>query len=159
LKVGLSLIDSQRTRITQPESTFIDLFQPFSNPINFPPRLTMASASPAWTDLFNELNRAVAKEQPEDVVQWGADWFQAQLKRDVSAYPNLAAIPLNLDRDSERDISRLHPPLPTEVPVGDLPDLSPLFMPSARKALRTTPCPPSLRLGRPTPPLAAHSAA
>lgn len=46
-----------------------------------PPYLTMASTS--WTDLLNELNKDVAKEQPQDVVQFGADWFQARLKREV----------------------------------------------------------------------------
>jgi cAMP-dependent protein kinase regulator len=41
-------------------------------------------APPAsWTDVLNELNRDVAKEQPQDVVQFGADWFQARLKKEV----------------------------------------------------------------------------
>ena len=41
-------------------------------------------SSPSWTELLNELNREVSREQPKDVVQWAADWFQARLKRDVS---------------------------------------------------------------------------
>jgi hypothetical protein len=38
----------------------------------------------SWKELLNELDRDAAKEQPEDVVQWGADWFQARLRKDVS---------------------------------------------------------------------------
>lgn len=39
--------------------------------------------STSWTDVLNELNRDVAREQPADAVQFGADWFQARLKREV----------------------------------------------------------------------------
>jgi hypothetical protein len=45
----------------------------------------MAAVTLTWTDLLNELNRDAAREQPQDVIQWGADWFQSRLKRDVSA--------------------------------------------------------------------------
>jgi hypothetical protein len=38
----------------------------------------------SWKELLNELDRDAAKEQPEDVIQWGADWFQARLRKDVS---------------------------------------------------------------------------
>ncbi|RSH94546.1 hypothetical protein EHS25_004350 [Saitozyma podzolica] len=42
----------------------------------------MAAVTLTWTDLLNELNRDAAREQPQDVIQWGADWFQSRLKRD-----------------------------------------------------------------------------
>ncbi|WVR03933.1 hypothetical protein IAU60_000932 [Kwoniella sp. DSM 27419] len=38
--------------------------------------------STSWTTILNELNRDVARDQPKDVVQWGADWFQAKLKHE-----------------------------------------------------------------------------
>lgn len=39
--------------------------------------------STAWTDLLNELNRDVSREQPSDHLQWGADWFQSRLRNEV----------------------------------------------------------------------------
>lgn len=40
--------------------------------------------STTWTDLLNELNRDVARDRPRDVVQWGANWFQNRLSKEVS---------------------------------------------------------------------------
>ncbi|EIW68872.1 hypothetical protein TREMEDRAFT_44181 [Tremella mesenterica DSM 1558] len=37
-------------------------------------------ASQAWTDILNQLNRDVARENPQDIVQWASDWFQNRLK-------------------------------------------------------------------------------
>jgi len=45
---------------------------------------TMSQSAPSWNDILSELNRDVSTEQPSDVVQWGADWFQARLRKDVS---------------------------------------------------------------------------
>lgn len=43
-------------------------------------------STPSWSDLLTELNRDISRDQPKDVVQWGADWFFARLKRDVSLF-------------------------------------------------------------------------
>lgn len=40
------------------------------------------SAAP-WSNLLQELSRDAAQAQPQDAVQWGADWFQNRLKREV----------------------------------------------------------------------------
>jgi len=44
----------------------------------------MSQTAPSWNDLLSDLNRDVSREQPTDLVQWGADWFQARLRKDVS---------------------------------------------------------------------------
>ena len=49
----------------------------------------MSSAAPTWTEVLQELNRAAAREQPKDAIQWGADWFQMRLKRDVSTFAGM----------------------------------------------------------------------
>ncbi|ORX36483.1 cAMP dependent protein kinase regulatory subunit [Kockovaella imperatae] len=36
----------------------------------------------SWQEILSDLNRDLARDSPSDVLQWGADWFQAQLKRD-----------------------------------------------------------------------------
>ncbi|WWD16635.1 hypothetical protein CI109_101065 [Kwoniella shandongensis] len=38
--------------------------------------------STSWTTILNELNRDVARDQPKDVIQWGADWFQSKLRQE-----------------------------------------------------------------------------
>ncbi|WVQ78761.1 hypothetical protein IAT38_000852 [Cryptococcus sp. DSM 104549] len=38
--------------------------------------------SASWPTILNELNRDVARDQPDDVIQWGADWFQAKLRNE-----------------------------------------------------------------------------
>ena len=58
-------------------------------------------SSPIWTDVLSELNHDCAREAPRDVVQWGADWFQARLKRDVRALasiPSYAELTIHLQR-------------------------------------------------------------
>ncbi|ORY29514.1 cyclic nucleotide-binding-like protein [Naematelia encephala] len=50
--------------------------------------------STSWTELLNELNRDVSREQPKDVVQWGSDWFQARLKRDRMSTSGTSNVPL-----------------------------------------------------------------
>jgi cAMP-dependent protein kinase regulator len=46
----------------------------------------MSQPAPSWNDLLSELNSDVQREQPSDLVQWGADWFQARLRKDVSSF-------------------------------------------------------------------------
>jgi hypothetical protein len=46
----------------------------------------MSQPAPSWNDLLAELNNDVQREQPSDLVQWGADWFQARLRKDVSSF-------------------------------------------------------------------------
>ncbi|WRT65593.1 uncharacterized protein IL334_002538 [Kwoniella shivajii] len=38
--------------------------------------------SASWTSILNDLNRDVARDQPKDVIQWGADWFQNKLRQE-----------------------------------------------------------------------------
>ncbi|WWC60219.1 uncharacterized protein I303_102785 [Kwoniella dejecticola CBS 10117] len=38
--------------------------------------------STTWTNILNDLNRDVARDQPKDVIQWGADWFQSKLRQE-----------------------------------------------------------------------------
>nr|XP_019012155.1 cAMP-dependent protein kinase regulator [Kwoniella pini CBS 10737]OCF50936.1 cAMP-dependent protein kinase regulator [Kwoniella pini CBS 10737] len=38
--------------------------------------------STTWTNILNDLNRDVARDQPKDVIQWGADWFQGKLRQE-----------------------------------------------------------------------------
>ncbi|WWC87761.1 uncharacterized protein L201_002653 [Kwoniella dendrophila CBS 6074] len=38
--------------------------------------------STSWTSILNDLNRDVARDQPKDVIQWGADWFQNKLRQE-----------------------------------------------------------------------------
>ncbi|KAK4686892.1 cAMP-dependent protein kinase regulator, partial [Tremellales sp. Uapishka_1] len=49
---------------------------------------------PSYSAILNDLNRDVAKEQPKDVIQFCADWFQERLRTEVS-------IGLALSRDPE----------------------------------------------------------
>ncbi|KAK8861453.1 hypothetical protein IAR55_002272 [Kwoniella newhampshirensis] len=44
--------------------------------------------STSWTTILNELNRDVAKDQPKDVIQWGADWFQSKLRQERQGGPS-----------------------------------------------------------------------
>ncbi|AFR92701.1 cAMP-dependent protein kinase regulator [Cryptococcus neoformans C23] len=36
----------------------------------------------SWTDILNDLNRDIALDNPTDVLQWGADWFQHKLRQE-----------------------------------------------------------------------------
>lgn len=45
----------------------------------------MASNSTTYQSILNDLNRDVARQQPEDVVQFCADWFQDRLRHEVRA--------------------------------------------------------------------------
>ncbi|ADV19761.1 cAMP-dependent protein kinase regulator [Cryptococcus gattii E566] len=36
----------------------------------------------SWTDILNELNRDISLDNPTDVLQWGADWFQHRLRQE-----------------------------------------------------------------------------
>lgn len=47
----------------------------------------MASPNPAYQAILNDLNRDVAQKQPDDVVQFCADWFQDKLRKEVSEIP------------------------------------------------------------------------
>jgi cAMP-dependent protein kinase regulator len=40
-------------------------------------------SKPAWTDILNELNRDISRDQPNDTLQWAADWFQSKLRLEV----------------------------------------------------------------------------
>lgn len=45
---------------------------------------TMASSNAEYQAILNDLNRDVARQQPEDIIQFCADWFQDKLKHQVS---------------------------------------------------------------------------
>ncbi|OCF39846.1 cAMP-dependent protein kinase regulator [Kwoniella heveanensis CBS 569] len=50
--------------------------------------------STSWTSILNDLNRDVARDQPKDVIQWGADWFQNKLRQErQGSQPPLSAPP------------------------------------------------------------------
>ncbi|WVQ64799.1 uncharacterized protein L199_002968 [Kwoniella botswanensis] len=38
--------------------------------------------SASWSSILNDLNRDVARDQPKDIIQWGADWFQTKLRQE-----------------------------------------------------------------------------
>jgi cAMP-dependent protein kinase regulator len=44
----------------------------------------MSGASAQYQNILNDLNRDVARQQPSDVIQFCADWFQDKLREEAS---------------------------------------------------------------------------
>lgn len=51
----------------------------------------MAGSNPAYSAILNDLNRDVSREQPTDIIQFCADWFQDKLREEVRAQHSVLA--------------------------------------------------------------------
>lgn len=107
----------------------------------------------SWTDILNELNRDIALDNPTDVLQWGADWFQNKLRQEVRK-PTCVVAPFS-SLQSGRDKVPTHPQgkplpaiwpstLPTSVVFRHTPSLpSPRWVPPTRLSAPQLAEPPS----------------